>query len=92
MTGPPPTAGWPRGNPNHAVASEKERVWHKLCALAMFKLGVTSLEISSEDIHRFFASGRANIVVHPSEDVCTLQLVTDAEAERLVREKRVSPL
>jgi hypothetical protein len=58
----------------------------------MFKLGVTSLEITTEDIHRFFGSERASIVVDPSGHVLTLQLVTAAEVERLLQEKRVSPL
>lgn len=74
-----------RGNPNHPVVQEVEDQWYKLCAIVMFKLGASEVEITSSDIQRFADSGRANIVVHPINEVLTLKLVSDREAERLAR-------
>jgi len=73
------------GNPNHPVVKEMEQQWYKLCALVMFHQGLTEVKISSADIERFMRSGRANITVHPKDDVITLTLVDDAEALRLAR-------
>ena len=81
-----------RGNPNHPVVQEMESQWYKLCALTLFKLGLTKLEITSEDIDRFNASGKANIVVIPQGTVLTLGLVSDDTAEYLARRQGGLPV
>lgn len=79
-------------NPNHGVTQEVREQWHKLCALAMFKLRVTRLEITAADIERFQAVGLAGITVRPSGDVVTLELVTEEIARRLAREEGGLPV
>lgn len=70
-------------NPNHPVVREMDDQWHKLCAILMFKEGVTEIRITKEDIEEFSQSGRTNITVHPKGYVITLSLVDDVEAARL---------
>jgi hypothetical protein len=72
-------------NPNHGVLQEVRQEWHKLCALAMHKMGKAELVITSGDIEAFTHSGMANITVHPSGNIITLRLVSDEEALRLAR-------
>lgn len=79
-------------NPNHGVTQEVREQWHKLCALAMFKLGLTKLVITSADVDRLMSSGRANITVRPKDHTLTLELVSDAEAARLAREEGGLPV
>jgi hypothetical protein len=67
-------------NPNHPVVREMENQWYKLCAIAMHKLRLTELQITSADITAFERSGLTNITVHPKGDVITLRLVSDEEA------------
>jgi hypothetical protein len=74
-------------NPNHPVVQEMREQWYKMCAILLFKSGVTKIEITASDVERFANSGLANIVCHPHGDVITLQLVSDAEAMRLVRKE-----
>lgn len=76
-------------NPNHAVTQELRHQWHKLCALVMAKTGLTTIEITGEDIERLHGM---NIVAHPKDDVITLRLVDDAEARRLVRKEGGLPI
>src|SRR5215831_616144 len=52
-----------RGNPDHPVVREVESQWHKLCAMALFLSGKDEIQITPEDLERFIASGKANIVV-----------------------------
>lgn len=74
------------GNPNHPVVREVQDQWYKLCAIAIFKSGQTSLEITQEDIERFMASGRANIVVDTRGGTkMLLRLVTDEEGRQIAR-------
>jgi hypothetical protein len=75
------------GNPNHPVVREMQEQWYKLCAIVMHKQGLTQIEITDADIEAFMRSGRANITVHPSGNVITLRLVSDAEAEGLARQE-----
>lgn len=79
-------------NTNHGVTAEVREQWHKLCALVMFKLGVTEIQITTDDVERFTASGRANITVRPKDHVLTLALVSDAEALRLARKEGGLPV
>ncbi len=79
-------------NPNHGVTKEVREQWYKLCAILLFKQGVTEIEITSEDIEKFAKSGRANIAVHPKDDVIILALVTDTEARHLAREEGGLPI
>ena len=75
-----------RGNPDHPVVREVESQWHKLCAMALFLSGKDEIQITPEDLERFIASGKANIVVDTRGGVnMTLRLVSDAEGERLAR-------
>jgi hypothetical protein len=53
----------------------------------MFKMDITALKITTDDINRFLESGRANITVRPKDDVLTLALVSDEEARRLVQQE-----
>ncbi len=79
-------------NPNHGVTAEVREQWHKLCALVMFKLGKTEINITVDDVERLTASGRANITVRPKGHVITLALVDDAEAARLARKEGGLPI
>lgn len=80
------------GNPNHPVVQEMREQWYKLCAISLFKMGLSELQITSADIQRFMDSGAANIVVHPKDDIITLRLVSDAEGDRLAREEGGLPV
>ena len=77
----------PALNPNHPVVKEMQEQWYKLCAIVIFKSGLTKVEITHEDIERFSASGLANIAVKPKGDTITLMLVSDKEGQRLAREE-----
>ena len=79
-------------NPNHGVVHEIEEQWYKLCAILMFKFGVTKVEVTSEDIERFMESGRSNIAVHPKDRIITLTLVSDEEGKRLARKEGGLPV
>jgi len=79
-------------NPNHGVTQEVREQWHKFCALVLFKQGLTEIQITSEDVERFAASGRANITVRPKDHAITLQLVSDKEAARLARQEGGLPV
>lgn len=81
-------------NPNHPVTREMREQWHKLCALAMFKLGAPEVDITSADIAEFEAAlgAGASITVHPKDDVLELRLVNGAEAARLAREHGGLPI
>jgi len=79
-------------NPNHPVTQELREQWYKLCAMLMFKMGVTEVKITAVDIERFMASRRCNIMAHPKGEVITLALVTDAEAKRLARREGGLPI
>lgn len=72
-------------NPNHPVTQGFREQWAKLCALLIFQSGATKATITSDEIDRFVASGRANITMRADGNVITLQLVSDAEAARLAR-------
>lgn len=76
-----------RGNPNHPVVREAKDQWHKLCAIALHKLGVIELEITAHDIEELTTADLANIVLDTRPgDVLLLRLVSNAEAETLARE------
>lgn len=80
------------GNPNHSVVREVEQQWHKLCAIALFKMGVTELVITPSDLDLFIGSGRANIVVDTRGGVnLTLRLVSDQEGDELARREGGRP-
>ena len=79
-------------NPNHPVTRAIHDEWYKLCALALFKSGLTECEITVEDIEDFNASGLGNIVVDSRENRLILRLVGDREAERLAQEEGGLPI
>lgn len=78
-------------NPNHPVTREVHDHWHKLCALALHKLGVSKVTISSADIEAFSRkwAGRNGqdgaITVQPKGDLLTLELVNGDDAAELAR-------
>ncbi len=76
-------------NPNHPVTVEVREQWHKLCAIALHKLGVSELEITSADICAFAeALGEgAAIVADARNHRLILRLVNGAEAARLARKE-----
>ncbi len=39
-------------NPNHPAAMGVHDHWHKICALMMLKLGLTTMTISREEVER----------------------------------------
>jgi len=79
-------------NPNHGVVAELREQWYKMCAIIMFKQGLTRVVITNDDIERFVNSGYANIVAHPHGNVITITLVTDKEAARLARKEGGLPV
>jgi hypothetical protein len=85
-------------NPNHPVTREVHDHWHKLCALALHKLGVSKVSITSADIESFSRKwvGRNGqdgaITVHPTGNVLTLELVNGDDAARIARKEGGLPV
>lgn len=79
------------GNPNHPVTQATADQWHKLCAMVMFKLGVTKIKLSPRDINTFLESGLANITVR-FDDYVNLELVTDEQAAILAKKEGGLPM
>jgi hypothetical protein len=73
------------GNPNHPVVKEFESQWYKLCAIVMWKAGLDTVQITSDDIDGFAVSGKANIVANTKGGKLTLSIVSAEVAERLAR-------
>jgi hypothetical protein len=81
------------GNPNHPVSRAAENLWHKIAALLVFKTGATEAFISTADFERLAARpGGTNITIRFTDTGVHLQLVSDAEAERLAREQGGLPV
>ena len=68
--------------------------WHKLCALVLFKLGASEVEITAEDIHEFSEAlgAGASIVADARNGRFVLRLVDGPEGERLAREEGGLPV
>ena len=73
-------------NPNHPTTQAARDQWHKICALVMYKLGVTYIEISSEDINAFTSSASNNIIVRDTGKKLIVGLANDADAAKLAKE------
>lgn len=79
----------PTGNPNHPVTRQLENEWHKFAAILLFKYRdvlPNVVTISSTDLDEFERSGFQTIVAHAHREMIDLKLVTDAEAEALLRQ------
>ncbi len=76
-------------NPNHPVTNEMREQYHKLLAFAMWKVGMTELVVTSEDLTRFVEDhpGGINIAVEPKGQVLKVRIVDDVEGARLARKE-----
>jgi hypothetical protein len=62
------------------MPKRNDEIWYKLCAVAIFKLGLTEIAITGEDVDKFMASGLNAIVAHAVGETMMLTLMPDAEA------------
>lgn len=79
----------PIGNPNHPVTRKLETEWHKFAAIVLWKYRdvlPNTVTITALDLEEFERSGLQTIVAHAHKETIDLRLVTDAEAEALLRE------
>lgn len=76
-------------NPNHPVTQELCEQWHKIVALIMRAQGLTELIISPSEVQEAFSTlDGLNVTIRINDrQGVVLQLVSDKEAERLVREE-----
>lgn len=71
-------------NPNNRAASAARGQWHKIAALIMHKMGVTHVEIKSEDVDALLASGR-NIGIGDERGYMEVFLLTPDETKEMLK-------
>lgn len=72
------------GTPNHPVVKALEQDWHKVAALIMVKLGVTHVEITTEDMERIVSLSHnemSTIVVQEKGNALHVRLMSMREAK-----------
>lgn len=74
-------------NPDHPVTRGVHDHWHKIVALLMHKLGMTTAVITPADMEAFSRSEFAAVTISDKRDVITLQLVNRTDAERLAKQE-----
>ena len=70
-------------NPNHPVTESLRDQWHKICAIVMHKLNVSTVDITTEDMS---ALADFRIAAYVYKDSITLSLMSISEGERLAKE------
>lgn len=79
-------------NPNHPVTRGLHDHWHKLCAILMVKLGVSSVRITEGELLEICSRTGLNIVADERGGALTLRLVDDEEAAKLAKEAGGLPI
>lgn len=71
-------------NPNNPVARAAHGKWHLICSLVMHKLGVSHIEIKSEDVDSLLKSEK-NIGIADDKGYIEIFLLTKEEAKQALK-------
>ncbi len=76
-------------NPNHPMTQDMRDQWHKITAMLMLKFGVTETTITAADVLSMPID--TFIVIEETKEGLQLKLVSEAEAQRLVKKEGGAP-
>lgn len=74
-------------NPDHPMTKAMHDQWHKIAVLLMMKLKQRHIEISASDIEKLIASESSTVVVQTKGDKIILDLVSEAEGKRILKQQ-----
>lgn len=73
-------------NPNHPTTKTLHEHWHKVLAAVMVKLGISEVRLTEADVQRLASQpGGVNVVADCQPDGLIIRLVSDSQAEALVK-------